>query len=58
MGRLGFLVANATYSGTATLAPEPTLTTGMARYKKSNIIFTAPQELQRPDNFMNSVGTA
>lgn len=53
----GFVVANATYSGTATLAPEPTAATGTARYKKSNITFTAPQELRRPNNFVNSSGT-
>ena len=54
---VGFVVANATYSGTATLAAEPALGTGTARYKKSNITFSAPQQLQRPNNFVNSGGT-
>ncbi|HET7872045.1 MAG TPA: sialidase family protein, partial [Terriglobales bacterium] len=53
---VGFVVANATYSGTATVAPEPALATGTARYKKSNITFSVPQELERPNNFVNSGG--
>ncbi len=53
---VGFIVANATYSGAATLAPEPALGTGSARYKKSNMTFSAPQELPRPNNPANSTG--
>jgi hypothetical protein len=53
---VGFTVVNATYSGTATVAPEPTLGTGNARYKKSNMTFSAPQELKRPNNLANGSG--
>jgi hypothetical protein len=53
---VGFTVANATYTGAATLGPEPALGTGNARYKKSNMTFTAPEELQRPINLANSTG--
>lgn len=54
---VGFTVVNATYTGAATLGPEPTLATGNARYKKSNMTFSAPQELQRPIDLTNSTGT-
>jgi hypothetical protein len=54
---VGFTVVNATYSGAATLAPEPALGTGQARYKKSNLTFSAPQELQRPIDLVNATGT-
>ena len=54
---VGFVVANATYSGAAKLAPEPAAGTGNARYRKSNLIFSAPQELQRPINLANNGGT-
>lgn len=53
---VGFTVVNATYTGSATVAPEPAMSTGTARYKKSNMTFSAPQELKRPDNFLNSSG--
>lgn len=53
---VGFTVVNATYTGAATVAPEPALATGNARYKKSNMTFSAPQELQRPINLANSTG--
>jgi hypothetical protein len=53
---VGFTVVNATYSGTATVAPEPAAATGTARYKKSNMTFSAPQELTRPNNIVNSTG--
>jgi hypothetical protein len=53
---VGFTVVNATYSGTATVAPEPALGVGNARYKKSNMTFSAPQELPRPNNPVNSTG--
>jgi len=54
---VGFTVVNATYSGAATLAPEPALGTGNARYKKSNMTFSAPQELPRPNDPANATGT-
>jgi hypothetical protein len=54
---VGFTVVNATYTGAATLAPEPALGTGNARYKKSNLSFSAPQELQRPIDLANTGGT-
>ncbi len=53
---VGFTVVNATYSGAATVAPEPAAATGTARYKKSNMTFSAPLELQRPNNIVNSSG--
>jgi hypothetical protein len=49
-------VVNATYTGAATVAPEPALATGNARYKKSNQTFSAPQELPRPDNPTSTAG--
>jgi hypothetical protein len=54
---VGFTVVNATYTGAATVAPEPALGTGNARYKKSNMTFSAPQELPRPNDAANSTGT-
>ena len=54
---VGFTVVNATYNGSATLAPEPAMSTGQARYRKSNVTFSAPQELQRPNNPANATGT-
>jgi hypothetical protein len=54
---VGFTVVNATYNGTATVAPEPALGTGSARYKKSNLTFSAPLELQRPIDLLNNGGT-
>lgn len=53
---VGFTVVNATYTGAATVAPEPSLATGNARYKKSNLTFSAPQELQRPIDLTNVTG--
>jgi hypothetical protein len=53
---VGFTVVNATYTGTATVAPEPALATGNARYKKSNLTFSASQELQRPIDLANTTG--
>jgi hypothetical protein len=54
---VGFTVVNATYNGAATVAPEPALGTGQGRYKKSNLTFSAPQQLQRPNNPANATGT-
>jgi hypothetical protein len=42
------LGANVTYKGTITLAPEPAISSGKARYKPGNFTFTAPQVLVRP----------
>jgi len=42
---VGFTVVNATYTGTATVAPEPSLATGTARYKKAQHDFQRSQEL-------------
>ena len=53
---VGFTVVNATYTGTASVAPEPALATGTGRYKKSNMTFSAPFELPRPANLVNSTG--
>jgi len=53
---VGFTVVNATYSGAATLAAEPAMSTGQARYKKSNVTFSAPLQLQRPNNLANATG--
>jgi hypothetical protein len=53
---VGFTVVNATYTGSATVAPEPALATGNARYKKSNLTFSASQELQRPIDLANTTG--
>lgn len=39
--------ANTTYSGTITLAPEPTMSTGKARYKPGNFTFSPPLVLDR-----------
>jgi hypothetical protein len=54
---VGSTVLNATYTGAASLAPEPALGTGSARYKKSNLTFSAPQELERPIDLANATGT-
>lgn len=40
--------ANTTYSGTITLAPEPKVSAGKARYKPGNFRFTTPVVLNRP----------
>ena len=53
---VGFTVVNATYTGAATVAPEPALGTGQGRYKKSNLTFSAPLQLQRPNNAANATG--
>src|SRR6185437_287199 len=54
---VGFTVVNATYSGAATVAPEPALATGNARYKKSNLTFSTPVELTRAIDLTNNGGT-
>lgn len=54
---VGFTVVNAAYTGAATLGAEPSLSTGSARYKKSNLTFSPPRELQRPIDLTNNGGT-
>lgn len=48
------LAANAMYSGTISLAAEPTMSTGRARYKPGNFTFTQPVVLARPTQTYNS----
>ncbi|HEU4857340.1 MAG TPA: hypothetical protein VFS86_08575 [Rhodanobacteraceae bacterium] len=45
---VAFAVVNSTYSGTATVAPEPTSPTGSARYKSGKFTFSAPIVLPGP----------
>lgn len=45
---VAFATANATYSGNATLGPEPVSPTGKARYKNGNFTFTSPMTLPGP----------
>ena len=45
---VAFATANATYSGTASLGPEPTNPVGKARYKSGNFTFTSPILLPGP----------
>lgn len=42
--------ANTTYSGSISLAPEPSVASGRARYKPGNFTFTTPQVLARPQS--------
>jgi len=53
---VGSTVVNATYTGAATVGPEPSLATGTARYKKGDMTFSTPKELLRPNNIANSTG--
>jgi len=52
---VAFAVANSTYSGTATVAPEPTSPTGAARYKSGKFTFSAPLTLPGPADLAFSV---
>src|SRR3954468_17653388 len=45
---VAFATANATYSGTATLGPEPASPQGKARYKSGNATFSKPLTLPGP----------
>ena len=45
---------NTTYSGQITLAVEPTVSTGRARYKPGNFSFSTPIVLARPPQTVNS----
>ncbi|HXS72869.1 MAG TPA: hypothetical protein VN725_02410 [Rhodanobacteraceae bacterium] len=52
---VAFAVANSTYSGTATVAPEPISPTGTARYKSGKFAFSAPLTLPGPADLAFSV---
>ncbi len=45
---VAFAAVGATYTGTATLGPEPTTTTGRARYRNGDFTFSTPQVLPGP----------
>ena len=45
---VAFATVNASYSGTASLGPEPVSPTGKARYKNSNATFSKPLTLPGP----------
>lgn len=47
---VGFTVVNATYNGSASVAPEPTSAVGRARYKTGNFTFSTPLVLPGPPN--------
>lgn len=49
---VAFTTANATYTGAATLGPEPTMTTGRARYTTGKFTFTSPQVLPGPSDLL------
>jgi hypothetical protein len=51
---VAFAVANSTYSGTASVAPEPTSPTGRARYKSGKFTFSAPLTLPGPSSLIVS----
>ncbi len=48
---------NVSYSGTAIIAPDPTVANGKARYQPGKMVFGTPFELQRPNDPANSVIT-
>jgi len=48
---------NVSYSGTAQIAPDPTVANGKARYQPGKMIFSAPFELPRPNDPANSGAT-
>ncbi len=48
--------ANATYSGTAQIAPYPAVPSGRARYKPGSFTFSTPFELNRPTDIQNTNG--
>jgi hypothetical protein len=47
---VAFAAANSGYSGTATVAPEPTAATGTGRYKSGKFGFSSPIVLPGPQN--------
>jgi hypothetical protein len=46
---------NATYTGTASVVPEPSVPSGRARYTRGNFVFNTPQQLMRPNDVLNVV---
>ncbi|HEX7128919.1 MAG TPA: sialidase family protein, partial [Rhodanobacteraceae bacterium] len=52
---VAFAVANSTYSGTASVGPEPVSPTGTARYKSGKFAFSTPQTLPGPADLAFSV---
>ncbi len=48
---------NVSYSGTAIIAPDPTVGNGKARYQPGKMVFGTPFELQRPNDPANSLVT-
>ena len=50
---VGFTVVNATYTGTASVAPEPTSAVGLARYKPGKFTFSTPLVLPGPPNTLS-----
>ena len=55
---VAFAVANTSYTGTATVAPEPTAPTGTGRYRSGNFTFSNRMVLPGPpDLLLNSQGT-
>jgi hypothetical protein len=49
---VAFATANSSYSGTATLGPEPTAVTGIGRYKSGKFGFSTPVTLPGPPNLI------
>lgn len=49
---VAFATVNATYTGTATLGPEPATAAARARYKAGKFTFTAPQALPGPPDLL------
>ncbi|MBZ5559247.1 MAG: glycoside hydrolase [Acidobacteriia bacterium] len=49
---VAFAAVNASYTGSATLGPEPTTTTGRARYRNGDFTFSAPQALPGPADLL------
>ena len=52
---VAFAVVDSTYSGTASLGPEPTNPVGKARYKSGNFTFSKPLTLPGPDDLVFGV---
>jgi hypothetical protein len=52
---VAFATVNATYSGNATLGPEPTSPIGKARYKSGKFAFSTPFTMPGPDDLLFNV---
>src|SRR6266481_4404409 len=52
---VAFAVVNSTYSGSASLGPEPTSPAGKARYKSGTFSFSKPLTLPGPDDLLFGV---